>query len=508
MGAQNLALLSGHLSSYKYMSSASSRRIFFWSLAVFFFFTTALVIFYASGYRFSFERGIFIYGGSVTIKSNPRQISIKINNEPVSQKKLNFINGSYHIDGIRPGEYLLEVTAPGFQSWSKKIAVHSGISTEFWNVLLAKNQYPKTEFYISSEKKFYMSPKNDYVAYIQNQEQEFTVSILDPSSNESSNIFSSDKYAPANDDKENIKWAPQSHAVIIPAIEKETGVRHYFIVDVDTKKTINLKDLAQAENIGLINWDSDKKDAVYYLSDKNLYRLDLNNPDDKKQIARNVASYDIASGKLYYFQLPGGIVYETGLSGEQPPAQITTTPPADLSDTDYKIIAYDKDRIAFINDKLQKLYIWNKGEQDTYFRELSSDALGIQFSDDGKKLLFWNRWGIFVYFARKWDDQPARSENEVLGITRFSIDLGNVQWSKDYEHVIFSVDKKIKITELDRRDYCNIMDIAALESDEGFVTGYFPDEKLYYTDKSKEDSSSFNLFSVDFPEKTGILGSI
>ena len=71
--------------------------------------TTPVVIFYARGYRFSFERGIFIYSGSITIKPNPQKVGVFLDGKQVSSKKLNPINNSYHIDGIRPGEYLLEL---------------------------------------------------------------------------------------------------------------------------------------------------------------------------------------------------------------------------------------------------------------------------------------------------------------------------------------------------------------------------------------------------------------
>lgn len=487
------------------MPSVFPRRIFFWILALFFLTTTLLVVFYALGYRFSRERGVFIYGGSITIKSNPRNVVITLDGQPVSQTKINFINGSSHIDGIKPGEYLLEVSAPGFQAWSKKTAVHSGISTEFWNVLLAKKEYPQTSFSLSSEKRFFASPKNKSIAYTSRDDGTFKVNVLDINSSESDEIFSSSDFEFTDNEKENIEWSPQSHAVIVPAVKKENNAKHFFIIETDTKKTLDLKDLAQTENLNFVRWDPEKKNKVYYISDRNLFSLDLNSPVEKKLVAQNAPSYDFSLESLYYLQLPSGIVYKTNSDGQQAPQQITTSPPADIS-ADYKITVYDEGRIAFLDSGSGKLFIWNKGEKEKYFRELLSSASGIQFSDDGKKLLFWNDWEIFVYFTRDWKVQPAREENEILEVTRFSENLKNVQWSKDYEHVIFTASKKIKIAELDRRDYCNIMDIAALKSDRGSAVSYPSEEKLYFTDIAEEDKDSFSLFSINFPEKEGLLG--
>lgn len=487
------------------MSDSSSRRIFFWTLSVLFFVTTSLIIFYALGYRFSFERGIFIYAGSITIKSNPRNINITLNGDSIPSKKINYLNNSYHIDGIKPGEYSLEVSAPGFRSWSKKINVHSGISTEFWNILLTRVEYPKTDLFVSSDKRFFLSPKNSHMAYTRSVNDEFLVNILDLDSSESERIFSSRDFEFTKNDKENIEWSPQSHAVIIPAIRKDSGIKSYFIINIDSKNTINLKDISGFENPDSVHWDPQKKNILYFLSDKNLYQMNIENSDDKKLIAENISSFYFASGNIFYFQLPGGIVYKTSLSGEGSPKQITTSPPGDLSDERYKIIVYDDDRIVFINDYNHNLYIWNKGENDEYFDKLSQDVQGVQFSNDGKKLLFWNDWEIFVYFTRDWDVQPARLENETLSITRFSENLKNVQWTKDYEHILFTVGKNIKIAELDQRAYCNITDVYALESNGGSAVSNFSDNKVYFSDKTQENSPTFNLFSIDFPEKEGIL---
>jgi len=487
------------------MAEAHKRRIFFWTLAVLFFITTSSIVFYALGYRFSFERGIFVYAGSITIKSNPRQVNILLNNEPVPNKKINYLNNSYHVDGIKPGEYLLEVSSPGFQKWSKKITVHSGVSTEFWNILLTKEDYPKANYYTSGTEKFFISPKNKYIATIQNRAQEFLVNILDLDSAMSENIFSSTEYQFTTDEKENIEWSPQSKSLIIPTVKKG-GNKHYFIVDIKTRGAVNLKDLALTENLDRVRWDSEKKDTIYYLSEKNLYQINIENPQEKKIIAENVASYDLAAGKIYYFQDPSGIVHKIGTGENQSPVQITTSPPPDMSDESYKIIVYDEKRIVLINNNIRKIFIWNQGEKDNYFHELSNDAIDAQFSDDGKKVLFWNEWEIYAYFTRKWEVQPSRSEDETLGISRFSQPIKNVQWAKDYEHIIFTVDKKIKISELDHRDYRNIMDIASLENEFARVVSNFADNKIYFTDKAQENSSFFDVYSIDFPEKNGLLG--
>jgi len=57
-------------------------KLVFWAFLVLFLATSASILFFTFGYRFSFDRGIFIYTGSVTIKSNPRAVGISLDGSP------------------------------------------------------------------------------------------------------------------------------------------------------------------------------------------------------------------------------------------------------------------------------------------------------------------------------------------------------------------------------------------------------------------------------------------
>lgn len=474
------------------------KKIFFWTLVVFFLITAPLVIFYSLGYRFNTQRGIFIYTGSLTIKSNPLNVEIFVDQKSES-KSLNRINNSYHIGGIKPGEHLIEVKAPGFNSWVKKITVTSGTSTEFWNVVLTKDNYEKNEYSAPGIENFFFDPGKKLMAYTQKKEGEFLVNVLDVDSNESENVFNSRECDFTNDKKENIEWSPQSKKIIIPTTKD--GAKNYFLVNVKNKETFNLKDLAKVEKMEKVRWDQENKDFIYYISDGNLYHLDTTEAEKNSIIAKNIASYDLSSGYVYYFQLSSGIIYRTNSDGTSSPEQITTSAPDKMDDSSYQITIYDKKRIAILN-KSGDLYIHNVGEKNSYFKNIGSGIYEIQFSDDGKKMLYYSNWEISVYFTRDWDVQPWRSENEQKEIIRFSEKIENVQWAKKYEHVIFSVGGKIKITEIDNRSQNNISDVISLDNDKTKLVCDFGEDKIYFTNKNNEENG---LYSITFPEIEGIL---
>ncbi|MFH0969409.1 MAG: PEGA domain-containing protein [Patescibacteria group bacterium] len=453
------------------------------------------------GYRFNPQRGIFVFTGSISIKSNPLTVQIFIDQKEES-KSLNRINNSYHVGGIKPGEHLIEIKAPGFKPWSKKISVSSGTTTEFWNVALARDEYPKTDYQTSGTGRFFFDPGKKLIAYIDTSFQGLSVNVLDVGAVQSENVFSSQEFQFTGDKKENIEWSPQSKKIIIPALKNNSGEKTYFIVDTKTKEPINLKDLAKKDDIKKVRWDQENKNFIYYISEGNLYHLDTENPDTNNIIAQNIADYDLSSGYAYYFQLPGGIVYRTNSDGTSSPEQITTSSPDRMTDSEYQITVYDQDRIAILN-KSGDLYIYNNGKNDQYFKNLASGIYDVQFSNDGKKMLYFGEKEASVYFLRDWEVQPWRSENDIKEIVRFSEKIDNVQWSKDYEHILFTFGGKLKMAEIDNRSQNNMVDVFDIGQKDTEVVGDFGGDKIYFTDN---DANTTKLYSIDFPEKTGLFG--
>lgn len=485
------------------MASKKFRRIFFWVLALLFIATAPVVIFYARGYRFNFQNGIFIYAGSITIKSNPQKIDIFLNGSPVSSKKLDLINSSYHINGVRPGEYLMEVSADGYKDWSKMVTIHSGISTEFWNIVLIKENYDHSTYETGFIEKFFISPDRNKISFVQNEESGFFIKILDVETNKEETVFFSADYRFTKEDfekeKENIEWSPQSHKLIVPTLKDEA--KHYLIVDVKNKTAIDLGDIVKTGDPDNVRWDSMKKNSIYYMSKNNLYRMNLNN-NEIEPIAESISGYDISSADIYYFHLPSGIVYRINPENNKIISQVTTSPPDDMSDQSYRIIIYDENRLILINQS-GSLYVFNDGEKEKYFRKLSDNVIDAHFSNDGKKILYWTNSEINVYFTREWEVQPQRQENEIKYITRFSEKISNVQWSKEYEHILFTVGNELKIIEIDHRGNRNSLSILTLATDKSNVVSDFIKDKVYFTNITDNIS---RLYSIDFPEKNSFLG--
>lgn len=485
------------------------RTIFFWSLVLLFLITAPAVVLRARGYRFDLSRGVFVYSGSINIKSNPQDINVTLNGKLSESKKLDRINNSFNISGLLPGDYDIKIEAPGFQSWEKEAQVHSGLANEFWNVLLIRDSYEKTRFQVPAARRFFISPNNKLAATYGQEGQNLALGIIDISNDSLQKSFVFEDRSPISEDiDENAEWSPvRNNLISIPSLMKkeessqEDGLE-YFIADLSRDRQFSLNGFLGIKDIRGLRWDPKDENFVFFLDGEDLLRANITDDADVTTIASDVSSFDLSQNSVFYVQRSNKIVYRKSLDGKSDKQQLTYAfpdgGPADIN----KLIVYDEDRIAFL-DSDRDLFVFNRGEQDTYFKKLGSRIVGIHFSNDGKKILFWTNNEISVYFARNWDVQPIRKENEVKNITRYIESIRNVQWFDDYEHIIFNVGNYAKIIELDSRDQRNCMDLLRTDSMSPSIVYDSSLEKLFFTD---EENGKWGLYSIDFPEPTTILG--
>lgn len=505
----------------------AKRKIFFWALVALFLIVAPTVALNAWGYRFDFHRGVFVHSGTITLKTNPQNFSVYIDGKLEDSKKLNRINNSYNISGLIPKNYNIRIEAPGFQPWTKTMEVHSGVSTEFWNVLLVKNEYVRTPYAADGAEKFFISPKNDYIAYTRPDDSGVTVKIIEIKNKAISNSFSFPGWKFIDDSREeNIEWSPNGNYISIPlkkmtvaAPEKPTLLKiqaqkdntqpieikteySYFVGDPNTNNYFNLNELVNKNDLKNVRWDPQDKNYLFFLSGNSFYKANINDKTDITLIADNVSSFDLSKTSIYYAQMPNELVFKTDLDGKSGLVQVTSDFPEKLSSPNEKLIVFDDMRIAFLNTD-ENLYIFNRGDFDTYFKKLGSNIKGMQFSDDGKKLLFRTNNEISAYFLRQWSVQPVRNEDEIQDITRYSETLKNVQWFKDYEHILFSVGPHVKIIELDSRDHRISMDFLKTANDLPSMTYNGSLDKLFFIDNNDNLS---DIYSVVFPEPSAFLG--
>lgn len=483
------------------------RPFIFWLFVLLFFLTSAGVLFYTFGYRFSLERGLFIYTGSITVDSNPPDVTITLDGEVVPENHLGFINNSTHIPGVPPGEHFLSVTAPGYTTWEKKVVVESGRSTEFWNVLLGR-QEPVIETLASTEGavKIFPSPDANIVAVAKKTGDELTVSVYDITDQTGEQVFSLPDAEILSENEDGLEWAPDGEALLVPV--RQEGLVRYFVVDTQTTASFELSGLTPDGRRKYTRWQPEARHGLFYLDSGTLYFLDAEATERAPVSLRSgIQAYDLSSQWLYLLSSENGIISRIPVQNAAgaDPRQITTTPITVRQSGNYALSVYDENRMALLEKVQGELWLYNQGasaDEPPLRPLLASGAKGMQFSDDGKKLLYFSENEVSVAFLREWEVQPTREAGSFQQIIRLSQPLRFVQWSKDYEHVLYAVDKSVKVAELDNRDRRNIFDLVNLEARPLQILSRFEENNVYFI----EDRPDRTLRLIQFPTPTTFLG--
>jgi hypothetical protein len=465
-----------------------------------------LAVLYSKGYRFDFYRNIFVHSGSITVKAVPTSVSISINGVPQKANGLDIINNSITVNGLRPGTYELGVSADGYSEWKKTVEVHSGISTEFWSVVLAPQNANPEKIDSSGVMKYFVSSFNEKIAYAAKTEKGIEILSYDAKSGEKKTLFSEENVEYRDEEFLNAEWNTKETLILNPVVK---GGKNDFLI-LDIKQGLEpqyLSSLASFEQVDRARWSPKDEKSFFFLASagpgengaKNFYLADL---DLKKTslIAQNISAYDISSNSLYLLK-ENGILYKTDLSGESE-EQITFSSIDGLKGKTPRVIAYDDKRQAIVVGD-GRLFVHNNGKDD-FFKETAQDAKSAQFSDDGKKLLFWSDNEINAMFLREWEVQPRRAENEIQQIVRFSSPVKNVFWYRDYEHIFFSNNGKVKLIELDARDRRICSDVLEYKSDD-FSSSYDSlNGVFYFLDGPAGDQK--NIFFLEIPKQEGFFG--
>lgn len=465
----------------------------------------ASVLFYAYGYRFSFERGIFIYTGSLSLKTNIETVSIKIDNELIPEKRLGLLNNSIHIAGLNPGEHFIQVSAPGYRPWEKKVVVTSGLTTEFWNIYLIEENYTR-EAVPETARTLRMFPApNGLFATVKRDDSRYSVDVLDIGGENNTEVFTTSDAVFLPSLETNLEWSPESHKIIVPLIRDTQPF--FVVVDIKNETSFPLNEKAQvAAPLRAPRWDATTKDFLFFLSNDALYRFDTRSEEPAKLVAEHVAAYDLSGSKLYYLGSETGMVYEiNGNGNDDSPSAITTAPVTIDQSGLYSLIVYDDTRLSIIEEGTGRLFVYNERAEKP-LKELGSGVESIQYSDDGKKLLYYTQNEISVYFNQDWEAQPFRAQDSVAQVARFSSPIRNVQWAEDYEHVIFSLGKSIKMIELDNRDRRDLSDLLTLDTPPLQILSRFGADTLYVISETPLDDLGHTVFSIEMPQYATFFG--
>ncbi len=441
------------------------RRFYFALLAVTFLVGTPMVILYSSGYRIDWNTGDLEKTGGIYIGSYPKGVDISVDGVlqgttstfPLSQGKL--------ISRLTPTRHAIRVEKAGFAAWEKTLTIEPNMVTEARNIFLAPLE--KSAVIIAQDiNGFVIADSQALIAYVQKD----GIVLLDVSKDSSTLIPQS-----AGEFIGKISFGSGENYLIVESLLKNK-VRKY-VYDSAIGKIIDIPEEDLEKYVKLKQYPGGQKRLIALSSLNTLYALDLDKPGEKIVVAKNVSNFELFDSKIIYATITPTILYEKDLASGKT-MQITQTP-IDNFDNAGKILRSGDGHIAILDNR-KTLFLFN--DEKSAFEQIARNVLKASFSADKKKLLYQNQNEIYVKYLRDILIQPYKKKGDIELITRFSQPIQNSEWFDfDNEHILFTTEGKLKLTELDGRDERNTHDIITMKSPSKLTYNFFNDT-LYFLD--------------------------
>jgi len=179
---------------------------------------------------------------------------------------------------------------------------------------------------------------------------------------------------------------------------------------------------------------------------------------DNFSLEEYISEENIISNDIFYIHKPSFIIYKTDKENSFQEQISSASLP---ENQEYEIIVSNNQQIAVLSNNKQ-LYILNKETRN--FELIKENVQQAQFSYDNGKLLYYTPNEIWIYYLNNNQQDEKTSEYEL--ITRLSQKIERAIWYETNNHIIFLVNSKIKIIELDSRDEKNIVDIMEIDAQE------------------------------------------
>ena len=401
------------------------RRFLFLIVLISFFILGPLIALYSQGYKFDFQNRKFVQTGGIFIKAFPPDCLLYINKK--FRTKTSPFTGTALATNFLPKKYYIEIKKDGYYPWEKNLDIEEKMVTDAKNIyLIPKNigflkfntrSGTSTDFRVDN---FLLSPDESKLSIMQSSSLGQKISIVDIDNNKSSTIWKNPQSGLYN----MIDWSPDGKSIIVNTKNNKNPV--YTTIDTNNGTVLS--------------------------SSTNYISVLLNNNSKNKNLLsdlKNAIVYKVLPHSILILSKEGFLV-RSNFDGTI--AQIYNLNPVNIQkNKSYQIISKDGNNL-FLKEG-NNLYYLNP--QSHCFNKISDSAVSLSLSPDLKKLAFSDGHDIWIFYLKPEYSQPIRKAHEIIFLTRFSKEITDLQWLNP-NYIIFSLNNKITISEIDNRDRINV----------------------------------------------------
>jgi hypothetical protein len=372
------------------------------------------LVLYSLGFRFDFEKKKITQTGGIFVKAMPKEVEIYIDGKLA--KRTDFFFGSALIENLLPKKHKVEIKKENYFSWEKELEVEEKKVTEIKNLIL----FPKNLKFSSLSKNvedFWFSPDGKKI-------------ILK--------------------EKEDKKWSLKLYSI-------ENKVKSHLLEESDiSKENIEILNLKFSENLNEIEIEAGgEKETKKFL-------LDLTKPSQLKEIEKikipeNVVCYQIKNGNSYFLENSGFFFRgDLDFANKEKLNEIPI-----LIGKECKLEIW-KNFIFLIGN--ENIFLLNSESKS--FEKILDGGKELKISPDSKKVALFSKSEIWFF----------KENGEKIFLNRFSEKIEDLFWLNE-NYLIFQIQNKIKISEIDTRDKINVVDFLENKVDKFFFDQF--DKKIY-----------------------------
>ena len=262
---------------------------------------------------------------------------------------------------------------------------------------------------------------------------------------------------------ENFWFSPNGKKIILKENEENTWALKLYDLDKMIKSHLIEETDIFAKGVELLNLEFSQDSKEIYLNvgmkeqEKN-FILKINEVEPmlfEKEIvlpAENIIASEIFINNNYYLDISGNLYKnETKLSEKPFPIK---------KETGYTLKVFQN--FLFLQEN-EILYLFDQDAKS--FDKFFEKTLGLKISPCLEKIVYFSDSEIWLL-----------SDDEKIFLFRLSEKIRNCFWLNS-DYLIFSTENSVKITEIDKRDHLNIVEISKSENPKIFWNKY--DKKLY-----------------------------
>ena len=456
-----------------------TRTILFYFCVFLFILAAPFAVLYSQGYRIdltpSADGKIFTKTGGLYFKvwSGPAQVYL---NDKL-KKKTDLFFDTLLLKNLLPDTYKVRIQSDGFLPWEKNLTVETNLVTEAKNIVLIPEN-PKFNVLIKGIKDFFPAPDNKKIIFKKENKSGWYLTLFDLEKNIESTIIEEQKLSKNGAEFFSLEWSNDSKKIIIKIAVSER--EKFFVLELDKTSPFSPISLDFLGNIDNISFNPQDSQKLFFAKNGNFSSTDYITKQISKPILISLTAYTLANGMIVWLD-GSGFIFISDYTGKTQD-ELNKTPFEIKTETEYQLFALMPD--VFLKESNSLFYFDRKTEN---FEKVSDSVEKVDFSMDGKKIMFYNDYEIWIRYSEDILSQPIKKAGDLELIGRFSDKIEKVSWFNN-NHLIFSDGNKVKIAEIDDRDKIQTWKI--LENE--FPLKIFwngKDKKLYFLSNGVFSSS-------------------